>query len=224
MNDWMSSRISARVRSLVASSARAGPAYRARTRSITHSIESGASVGVIVPSSRPPARPQQERDRRPRQTLAARDPDGGQLADLRLLPAEQAARHTHHERLVRLIGPEDHRVGGLVADQVADPGNARPALLRGVDLPAKDDGEVQALRVAGGDRPRAPHHRVRGCGDLEEAERSELVAPHARAELLARRAPHLHRQIGVERRVRPEGQTFLSGNRRRVDQQHAQRA
>jgi hypothetical protein len=88
-------------------------------------------------------------------------------------------------------------VRGLVADHVPDAGHPCPPFLRRVDPAAQDDREVQALRVAGRDRPRGPHHRVRCRGDPEEAERPELVPPHPRAELVPGRAPDLDREVGL---------------------------
>ena len=74
--------------------------------------------------------PAEERHGNPRHALAARDPERGELADPAGVASEEIPRHSQAQRLEGLVRPARHRVRGLVADHVADRGDARPAVLR----------------------------------------------------------------------------------------------
>ena len=125
---------------------------------------------VTVPSSRPPTSPRKN-------ATAARgtpSPPGirsaVQLADPVRLPAEEvpsapARTSDSNGSSARQI----HRVRGLVADHVPDPGDPRPALLRGLEPATQDHRQVQALRDR---RPRSPAACASSCSPRRRSGRS----------------------------------------------------
>ena len=133
----------------------------------------------------------------PREAGVARDPDRGQARDLAGVLAERRLGHLQHQQVKRRVGPEDGRVRGVIARDVARAQRGRPMLLGAVQPAPQHDLDVHALRIAGRDVLGGSPHRVGPGGDPVDADVSEAICPHPGPEPVGPVGPDVEWVIGV---------------------------